>query len=156
MFDINLDKLKRWTEEVLHMDPDKNPVIHYVFKPCEVREVIEMQRKAVKKAHRESTGIPQLLFVIDVLADDRRTTGCGLIRELMLRGSHSCNSTILSTQKMRAIDHACRLQCTAIAQFAVRSLKDYEVVEEELSMSIGRNNLKAMYDLATSDKFGFF
>ena len=26
--DINLDKLKRWTEDVLHMDPEKNPAVH--------------------------------------------------------------------------------------------------------------------------------
>ena len=153
--DINLDKLKKWTEDVLHQDPDKNPGIHDGFKPEEVREVIERQRKAVRKARRESKRIPQILFVIDDLADDKRTMGCGLIRELMLRGRHSWISTILSTQKMRAIDHACRLQFTAIAQFGVRSLKDYEVVEEEFSMSLGRKNLKAMYDLATSDKFGF-
>ena len=120
-----------------------------------MREVIERQRKAVRKARRESKRIPQMLMVVDDLADDKRTMGCGLIRELMLRGRHSWISTILSTQKMRAIDHACRLQFTAIAQFAVRSLKDYEVVEEELSMSLGRTNLRAMYDLATSDIVGF-
>ena len=45
--DINLDKLKRWTEDVLDMVPDKNPAIHDVFNQYEVREVIEKQRRAV-------------------------------------------------------------------------------------------------------------
>ena len=56
-----------------------------------------------------------------------------VLSELMLRGRHSMISTILSTQKMRAIDHACRLQFTGIAQFAVRSKRDWEVVVEEFT-----------------------
>ena len=97
--DINLDKLKKWTEDVLHQDPEKNPAIHDGFKQDEVRDVIERQRKAVRKARRESKRNPQILFVVDDLADDKRTRGCGLIRELMLRGRHSWISMILSTPK---------------------------------------------------------
>ena len=153
--DTNLEKLRRWTEDVLKQDPDKNPAIHDGFKVAEVREVIERQRKAVRKARRESTRVPQLLFVVDDLADDRRTMGCQLIRELMLRGRHSMISTILSTPKMRAIDHACRLQLTALAQFAVRSLKDLEVIKEEFTAAIDPKVLQQMYDISTSDPFGF-
>ena len=153
--DINLDKLKKWAEDVLHMDIDTNPAIHDGFGPADVRQVIERQRKAVRKARRESNRIPQMLFVVDDLADDVRTMKCGLIRELMLRGRHSWISTILSTQKMRAIDHACRLQFTAIAQFSVRSLKDWSVILEEFTAAIPPKTLQAMYDLATSDPYGF-
>ena len=96
-----------------------------------------------------------MLFVVDDLADDKRAMGCALIRELMLRGRHSWISSILSTQKMRAIDHACRLQFTAIAQFAVRPLKDWEVILEEFTASISKQTLQAMYDLATSDPYVF-
>ena len=96
-----------------------------------------------------------MLFVVDDLADDKRTMGCGLIRELMLRGRHSMISTILSTPKMRAIDHACRLQFTAIAQFAVRSMKDWEVIKEEFTAAIDPKILQQMYDIATSDAYGF-
>ena len=96
-----------------------------------------------------------MLFVVDDLADDKRTMGCNLIRELMLRGRHSYISTILSTQKMRAIDHACRLQFTALAQFAVRSTRDFEVIKEEFTAAIDPRLLQQMYDLATSDPYGF-
>ena len=153
--DVNLDKLRRWTEDVLKQDPDKNPAIHDGFKPEEVREVIARQRKAVRKARRESKRVPQMLFVVDDLADDKRTMGCQLIRELLLRGRHSMISTILSTQKMRSIDHACRLQFTALAQVAVRSLKDWIVILEEFTAAIDPKVLQQMYDLATSDLYGF-
>ena len=64
-------------------------------------------------------------------------------------------STILSTQKMRAIDHACRLQFTALAQFAVRSTKDWEVIMEEFTAAIDPKVLQEMYNKATSDPYGF-
>ena len=86
--------------------PKKDPAIHDGFKQDEVRDVIEKQRKAVRKARRESKRLPQVLFIVDDLADDKRTMGCQLIRELMLRGRHSWISTILSTQKNRNINTA--------------------------------------------------
>ena len=52
--DVNLEKLKRWTEGVLKQDPGKNPAIHDGFNPEEVRHVIEKQRRAVRKARRDS------------------------------------------------------------------------------------------------------
>ena len=94
-------------------------------------------------------------MVFDDMADDKRTMGCNLIKEMMLRGRHSMISTILSTQKMRAIDSACRLQFTALAQFAVRSMKDWEVIKEEFTASIDPKILQKMYEIATSDEFGF-
>ena len=39
--------------------------------------------------------------------------------------------------------------------FQVGSLKDYEVVEEEFTASLGKQLLKEMYSLATSDPYGF-
>ena len=99
--------------------------------------------------------MPQVLFVVDDLADDKRTMSCQLIRELLLRRRHSMVSTILSTQKIRAIDHSCRLQFTALAQFAVRSLKDWEVIMEEYTAAIDPKVLQQMYDLSVSDPFGF-
>ena len=96
-----------------------------------------------------------MLFIVDDLADDRRTMGCQLIRELLLRGRHSWISTILSTQKMRAIDHACRLQFTGIFQFRVRSKRDWEVILEEYTSTIDPKILQEMYEIATSDEYGF-
>ena len=57
--------------------------------------------------------------------------------------------------KMRAIDSACRLQFTALAQFAVRSMKDWEVIKEEFTAAVRPEVLQQMYDIAVSDKFGF-
>ena len=81
--------------------------------------------------------------------------GSNLIRELMLRGRHSMISTILSTQKMRAIDHACRLQMTCLAQFAVRSKRDWDVIVEEFTAAIDPKILQQMYDMVTQEPYAF-
>jgi len=153
--DVNLDKVKRWAEDVLKQDPEKTPAIHDGLNQDDARQVLNKQRRDVRKARRESKRIPQQLWIFDDMADDKRTMGCNLIKEMMLRGRHSYISTILSTQKMRAIDSACRLQFTALAQFAVRSMKDWEVILEEFSAAIDPKILQKMYDIATSDEFGF-
>ena len=64
-------------------------------------------------------------------------------------------STILSTQKMRTIDHSCRLQFTVLAQCAVRSKADWIVILEELIAATNPKALQDMYDIATSDPYGF-
>ena len=55
---------------------------------------------------------------------------------------------------MRAIDHACRLQFTALAQFAVRSLKDWEVIMEEFTAAIDPKVFQQMYGLAMPGPYG--
>ena len=53
--DVNLEKLKRWTEDVLKQDPEKNPAIHDGFNPAEVREVIERTQAGTKgKARKQA------------------------------------------------------------------------------------------------------
>ena len=81
--------------------------------------------------------------------------GCQLVRELLMKGRHSHISTILSTQKMRAIDSACRINFSAIVQFRVRPLKDWEVIKEEFTAAIEPKVLEQMYQIATSDEYGF-
>ena len=56
--DINLDKVRRYCEDVLKMDPDKNPCLHDGFNEGEVREILQRQRKAVRKARREQKILP--------------------------------------------------------------------------------------------------
>ena len=56
--DVALAPFKKWAEDVLHMDPEKNPAVHD-WNPDEMRGIIEKQRKAVRKARREGKRVPQ-------------------------------------------------------------------------------------------------
>ena len=93
--------------------------------------------------------------MIDDLADDKRAMGCALIRSLLMKGRRCFVSSLLSTQKWRAVDLACRMQFTGIFQFAVRSARGWEAVKEESDNSVDPKVLQEMYDVATSDPYGF-
>ena len=120
-----------------------------------MRRVIERQRKAVRKARREGKRILQMLLVVDDLADDKRTMGCGLIRELMLRGRHIMISTILSTQK-NARNRSC-MQTAVYSTCSIRRAINESLgsEKEEFSASADPKVLQNMYNLATSDPYGF-
>ena len=133
--DVALEPFKRWAEDELHMDPETNPAVHD-WDPELMRSIIDRQRKKVRKARKEGKRVPQMCMVCDDLADQKSAMGSGLLKELMMRGRHSWISTILSTQKLRCIDHACRLQATCLATFKVRCLKDWLVVLEEFTAAV--------------------
>ena len=65
--DINLEKLKRWTEDVLHQDPEKNPAIHDGFKQDEMRYAIEKQRKEVRKPAEKASELPMFYLLLTIL-----------------------------------------------------------------------------------------
>ena len=120
-----------------------------------MKAIIEKQRKAVRKARRESKRVPQICMVCDDLADRKQAMGHSLLRELMMRGRHSCISTILSTQKLRCIEHGCRLQATCLGMFKVRCKKDWEVVTDEFSNVVDPKTLEEMYKIATDEPYVF-
>ena len=98
--DVALEPSKKWAEDELHMDPEKNPAVHD-WDPELMRSIIDRQRKKVRKARKEGKRVPQMAMVCDDLADSKSAMGSGLLKELMMRGRHSWISTILSTQKLR-------------------------------------------------------
>ena len=121
----------------------------------ECREIMARQQKAVRKARRESKYIPTMLFVLDDMADDRKTMGCQLVRELLMKGRHSYINTALSSQKWRALNLDCRMQLTGLAVFRCRSARDWDAIKEENSGAIDPHILQEMYELAISDPYGF-
>ena len=65
--DVNLERVKRWAEDFLKQDPEKNPAIHNGFKQDEVRDVIEKQRKEVRKARREGNEFHKFYVLSTIL-----------------------------------------------------------------------------------------
>ena len=56
--DINLDKVRRYCEDVLNMDQATNPCLHDGFNEVEVKEIIQRQKKSVRKSRREQKTAP--------------------------------------------------------------------------------------------------
>ena len=102
------------------------------------------------------TKIYQILIVIDDFADDPTfSRHSKLLHALFTRGRHSFISTIVSTQKYRAISNIIRVNATNLYVFRLRNGGDLESLIEELNALTDKKTLLQLYNLATSEPFSF-
>jgi hypothetical protein len=100
--------------------------------------------------------IYQVLIVIDDFADDASfSRHSRLLHALFTRGRHSMISTIVSTQKYRAISNIIRVNATNLYVFRLRNGGDSESLIEELNALTDKKTLLQLYNLATSEPFSF-
>ena len=98
----------------------------------------------------------QIVIVIDGFADRPHFARQErLVWELFFRARHAKTSTIISTQKWKAISPAIRSQATALMTFRLRSQMELGAVVEEISALVDKKSLLAMYREATAEPFHF-
>ena len=102
------------------------------------------------------TKIYQVLIIVDDFADDPLfSRHSKLLHALFTRGRHSFISTIVSTQKYRAISNIIRVNATNLYVFRLRNGGDLESPIEELNALTDKKTLLQLYNLATSEPFSF-
>ena len=109
--------------------------------------------------HMKSKGftkIYQILIIVDDFADDPSfSRHSKLLHALFSRGRHSFISTIVSTQKYRAISNIIRVNATNLYVFRLRNGGDLEALMDELSALTDKKSLLQLYNLGTSEPFSF-
>ena len=78
-----------------------------------------------------------------------------LLNSLFTRGRHSFISTIVSTQKYRAISNIVRVNATNLYVFRLRNAGDLEAFIEEVSAVADKKTLLQLYQTATSEPYSF-
>jgi hypothetical protein len=102
------------------------------------------------------TKIFQILIIVDDFADDPTfSRHSKSLHALFTRGRHSMISTIVSTQKYRAISNIIRVNATNLYVFRLRNGGDLESLIEELNALTDKKTLLQLYNLATSEPFSF-
>ena len=100
--------------------------------------------------------IYQILIVIDDFADDpvfsRHSKS---LHALFTRGRHSMISTIVSTQKYRAVSNIIRVNATNLYVFRLRNAGDLEAWIDEVSAITDKKTLLQLYQMATAEPFSF-
>ena len=79
-----------------------------------------------------------------------------ILASLFIRGRHGWISTIISSQKLRAIGTPVRVNATFFCVFRLRNAKELESLLEELSALYGIDTLRAMYEQAVSEPYSFW
>jgi len=101
--------------------------------------------------------IYQILIIIDDFLDDVTISrNSKLIWQLFTRGRHYCCSTVISTQKYRAISPVIRVNATELYIWRLRNASDLDAWVEEVSATANKKDLLEMYNEATSIPFGLY
>ena len=138
-------------------DNDKEQFLFQSYNPSDLEKVISVQKEVVARCKQmKMKKCYQIVIVIDDFADRPDFTRQErLVWELFFRGRHAKISTIISTQKWKAISPAIRRQATALMIFRLRSQMELDAVVEEISALVDRKSVLAMYREATAEPFHF-
>jgi GTPase SAR1 family protein len=119
--------------------------------------VIEDQREIIAAAkEKKLKKLFNVLIVVDDFADDPRFTRRDqLLHSLFTRGRHAFISTIVATQKFRALSPIIRVNATALVVFRLRSEQELLAIVEEISAVYPKDVVIALIRRATEEPFSF-
>ena len=155
--DSGLLPVKQYCELELDMDPKENPCLRSTWDEGFIAEVIEKQRRIVTrlKAEKSTDPLPQLLLVRDDFADSPKVVRGGILDTLFVRGRHMGISVLVLSQKYRLVSPVVRVNCTALIVFRLRNFSDLAAIVEENSALADPKTIRALYEKATAQPFGF-
>ena len=102
------------------------------------------------------TKLWSILLVIDDFADNPAFSRQEkLVHECFTRGRHAKISTIVSTQKYKALANIIRVNATALIVFRCRSMAELQAIIEENSAVVSKDELLRLYHEATAEPYSF-
>ena len=137
-------------------ETDKEKIYFDKFDVAELTKIIDTQHKIIqylKKNDRKS--LFSILVIIDDFADNHSVSHHPFINSLFTRGRHNSISTIVSTQKFRAITNLIRVNATELYVFRLRNYGDLESFVEEVSAIYPKKTILEIYNMATEEPYSF-
>lgn len=148
----------------MKIDTDKEPCFFEEFRAEDMENIIGTQHKITEysKKHKFKK-LFSILWIIDDISDDPRVSRHNkLLNSLYVRGRHNSISIITSVQKASTVPPIIRVNATHWFFFKVRNFKEIEMLQDELSAVVRRNNLHEskqmiykLYKIATAEPDNF-
>ena len=119
--------------------------------------VITLQKRivAAQKKRGDKRSLSVLICVDDFADSAAFSRHPVLLHELYTRGRHAGISTITSVQRYRSLSPIIRVNATSLILFRIRNAKELEALSEENSAVVGKDQFKAIYDIATAEPYSF-
>jgi len=148
----------KFVQQHLSQDDEEEQFLFPEFRPSDLHHIIETQRKVTEIAKKKKGN--NKLFSICIILDDIADNEAIARREqqlhsLFVRHRPIYVSTVLSTQKYRALANIVRVNATALIIFRVRSQAEMDALVEENSAIIGKKPLIELYHKAVDQPHGF-
>jgi hypothetical protein len=128
--------VKKYVSDTLTVDVSKEPCFFEHWDPADLEKIIDDQYRIIefqkKQKHKKLLSI---LVVIDDHADNAQLVhnNNGILAKLYFRGRHLGISTLVSTQKLKAISSAIRANLQFLFVWRLRNYSELESLLEELS-----------------------
>ena len=144
----------------IDMDPQWEPVKEYIRKELGVntdreqcwwdewdegalRQILAQQKKITQQSKQLGMKkLYQVLVCLDDMADSpqvHKKTGDGILDTLFIRGRHYCINTWVSTQKLRLMPSAVRVNTMWYCVFRLRNQLELDALVEELSAMLPKD-----------------
>ena len=157
--DPQWEPVKKYIREDLGVNTDREQCWWEEWDEGALRNILAMQKKITQQSKQLGMKkLYQVLIVIDDHADNpavHRKTGDGILDTLFIRGRHYCISTWVSTQKLRLMSSAVRVNTMFYCVFRLRNQLELDALVEELSAMLPKDVLYGMYQEATREKYSF-
>jgi hypothetical protein len=155
--DQTWEPVKKYIEKEMNVNTDKEKCYFNDYVPEELEKVIAMQHKMADYQKKHDHGrIYQILIIVDDFADEANfTRHSKLLHGLFTRGRHSFISSIIATQKFRAINNIIRVNATELYVFKLRNQGELDAFIEEVSAVSDKKTLIELYHMATEEAYSF-
>ena len=160
MIDSAWQPVKDYVRDELGVNTDREQCFFEDWDEAALRKIMADQKRITQKS--KELGLKklyQVLVVLDDLADNpavHRKTGDGVLDSLFIRGRHYCISCWVSSQQLRLMSSAVRVNTMFYCVFRLRNQLELDALVEELSAMLPKETLYAMYEEATREPYSFW
>ena len=158
--DPQWEPVKKYIREDLGVNTDREQCWWDEWDEGALRNILAQQKKITQQSKQLGMKkLYQVLIVLDDMADSphvHKKTGDGILDTLFIRGRHYCCNTWVSTQKLRLMSSAVRVNTMWYCVFRLRNQLELDALVEELSAMLPKDVLYGMYQEATREKYSFW
>ena len=150
--------VKKYIEEDLGVNTEREQAYWEDWDEAALRRIIQQQRKITEASKKlEMKKLYQVLVILDDVADmPQLHKPNGALDTLFIRGRHMQISTWVSSQKLRLISAAVRVnQQFLCCCWRLRNQHELDAVVEELSALLPKEQLYQLYEQATREPYSF-
>ena len=157
---VNIDDgwipVKKYIEQDVGANTEREQAYNDEWDEAALRSIIQRQRKITKTSKKlEMKKLYQVLIILDDYADSLQLhKPHGALDTLFIRGRRMQISTWVSSQKLRLISAAVRVNVQFLCCWRLRNQHELDAVIEELS-PLPKDKLRRMYEQATREPYSF-
>ena len=157
---VNIDDgwipVRKCIEQDLGVNTEREQAYWHEWDEAALKRIIQQQRKITDASKKlEMKQLYQVLVVINDFAAPQLHKAHGALDTLFIRGRHLQISTWVSSQKLRLISAAVRVNMQFLCCWRLRNQHELDAVIEELSALLPKDKLRRLYEQATRDPYSF-